>query len=877
MPMKGQINRELLIVAGVAVILIIIGAVLAGFGNAPIKAPVLSATVDGGKVLLSWEGEGDVFEVYRSTVKGEPGELIATVNVSAYQDEPGPGVYYYKVKAIKDSQASPFSNEVEVEVKAEKPVINNVVPSFQGCLKEPTATFQVEGDNIGRCAYSFDGTSWSEWMTPPLQVEVPDGVDAIYIKCENNGVESDVYRYSFTVDRIPPNVVLEDPTVEEGILHGTLRSDEAAVCYVLLEDGSKLAEMEVEEGATPFQVPLPFGKYLLTFQCEDSCGNTAVVLYEAENNYSAVNETQEKGGYVMEMVINNGDRITYSRVVTLNIRTENVTHCRFTNDVDYPDTWSAWEPAENGEWEKTWLLSEDYGRKKVYMECKDGEEIVGETYDTIYYRSRSSGGGGEATTTPVAGITAYGTASTPALVEGLNSLPVGVYDIPIVEVPTGVEGITGGRAVRLSFSGVGEEGKYEVLLGESVILESDFSPDYVNGEVMVMLPPLIGIPERGVVATYTIKHTVVSGPSTASSTTTLLYDEAAPTVKQYKVAVNKPEYLFYYTFSVSVDATDEGSGIAGYVVDIHLKDIKGKEVAHYAYYWKGEDGKATILVPTYSNTNSYDMKIYVFDAVGNFRTVEESGSLPPVEGEGYPAINDVVITNLVDGMAGDVAQLSIDAENAEECAVCLRPVLFLQGVEKCTPYAPYRGEMKVDVSQLIPSYEGSATFTVKCRNGLGEASYSFEQLVDTKPPSIYLGEAYTITNPFVGDYISIFPYVVRDLSLDRLEVYLLVGEGPEWATPCPQNVSLVDVVLLGNGTVEGPSYEDVAGGVYGGGNVYHKVRVVAYDAFGRQSSQTYPEWVCPDVAVVEKSDEGSTGEESLPGGPSETYDGEPIQ
>jgi len=851
------VNKELVIVVVVALLLIAIGAVLAGFGTSPLQAPTLTAEVDGGKVILSWEGEGDRYELYRSTEPGVKGEMIANLTATAYVDEPGPGTFYYKVKAFKGSQESPFSNEVEVTIALAKPVVEEVRPSFQGCLKDEEATFEVVGENIESCAYSFDGESWSEWLTPPLTVAIPDGVSELYVKCKNGNVEGDIYKVEFTVDRQPPTVALINPYVEGGYLKGIIEASEPVSCVALLENGSSLAEFEVE-GRREIEVPLPFGKYLITFQCSDACGNVALLYYEADNTASQVgeNETGEKG-YVMELSINDGDSYTYSRAVILNIKTENVTHCRFANEVDYPEVWSSWVEAENGEWEKSWLLSEDYGWKKVYMQCKDGETVVGEVYDRILYKDRDSGGGGGEVSNPIAGVEVYGMAQQPALVEGMNPLPVGEEPIPIVEVPGGREGMTNSRYVYAHFTGAGDKARYILYLGSAPVWESEWDPAYVNGVMLLSLPVLgaEGLPQ---VYTYTLKQEVVKGSAVASAETTFVYDKAPPEIKDAEVDVSAPENFLYYVYSLKFSASDEGTGIDAYVLDVQLYNDKGQPIYRMAYYKKVDEGDVKDRVLVMPGGATYRATLYVFDKVGNFDVKEMRGVVPPTDEEALPTINSVKVYDLSWPSTEESLPLfdrpvvEVSAENVVECSACLVPALSTSTGSSCGYFRDVGdGLYKLDFEAFPDSYEGPAYVVVTCRDALGrEASTSEIVSVDLAPPRIYFGDPVVIPPipPFTDDYSIAIPVVYEDANLAYVSLCDIVGEDGSWSAlpPSDSDVRVISERCRESNVTDGSTRVEAVGGApISPDTQYVKVRASAGDALGRETTVEYPEWVYP--------------------------------
>ncbi|RJS69075.1 glycosyl hydrolase family protein [Methanophagales archaeon] len=85
------------------------------------------------------------------------------------------------------------------------------------------------------------------------------------------------------------------------------------------------------------------------------------------------------------IVINEGAEYTDSQTVTLTLYAEDpesgVTEMRFANDNTQTESWTDWEPYATT---KTWILSEGYGEKKVYVRYKNGAGLESLAYfDTI--------------------------------------------------------------------------------------------------------------------------------------------------------------------------------------------------------------------------------------------------------------------------------------------------------------------------------------------------------------------------------------------------------------------------------------------------------------------------------------------------------------
>ena len=119
---------------------------------------------------------------------------------------------------------------------------------------------------------------------------------------------------------------------------------------------------------------------------------------ESENATEDQTNPVEKSCAVedMEIVINDGDDVTYDRDVELTIRAKNAVACRVRNEDDeWKDNESGWFEFEGPEMEMDWELSSGHGTKEVYLQCKDEKGLISEeVYDRIRYKTRSHSGGG---------------------------------------------------------------------------------------------------------------------------------------------------------------------------------------------------------------------------------------------------------------------------------------------------------------------------------------------------------------------------------------------------------------------------------------------------------------------------------------------------
>ncbi len=85
----------------------------------------------------------------------------------------------------------------------------------------------------------------------------------------------------------------------------------------------------------------------------------------------------------LRVSINNDAYKVYSREVNLTMYAENAAYCRLMND---HESWTDWFPFEGDKMTKSWTLSEGYGNKTVYFQCKNADgKLSGVTSDTVEY------------------------------------------------------------------------------------------------------------------------------------------------------------------------------------------------------------------------------------------------------------------------------------------------------------------------------------------------------------------------------------------------------------------------------------------------------------------------------------------------------------
>ncbi len=393
-------DRVLLVIAIIA-LLLISGGVLALLSTSP-ELPIpsnVSAVVNGSLVYLHWssvQGTIDGYVVYRSDTLGVIGDEIGRTNDTNFTDEPGYGRFYYLVRTFKGDAESANTEQVVVDVVPPAPENLSIdINNGSNYTNITSVTLYLHAEGAEECRYSNDGLEWTEWETymeerPWQLAEGPDGNRTVYYQCRYMGSESEVVSDTIFYDSTAPSVGFSyELSGNDMDLFPEIIDESPVFCIAYAGD--------VVVGNFPGDteeviLTLPDGTYYFSLVCTDAAGNTGEAGTLLEGVGSTTNGTGENGTgtqppteYELSVLINNGHSVTDSRNVELKV-THNgwATECRFANEDDYPNTWTAWQPYQRI---VDWRLSSGEGLKVVYVQCKNADgSVVRTASDSIRYR-----------------------------------------------------------------------------------------------------------------------------------------------------------------------------------------------------------------------------------------------------------------------------------------------------------------------------------------------------------------------------------------------------------------------------------------------------------------------------------------------------------
>ena len=231
-------------------------------------------------------------------------------------------------------------------------------------------------------SYTLDGPPDDEIDTRETyyyfpQDDIGDGAHTFYVKAQrSSGVWGEAAAFNLWVDTTAPSVSSPAPT-----LGGVIANDQPEVRAVLSDAASgvnpETIEMRInqalveviynsETGTISYIPSIPFsdGEITISLEASDIVGN-----YGSALTWSFTIDTEGPAG--ASILINNGDEMTTTNTVTLNISAEdevtNIVEMVLSNDGIF-DT-EAWEPYVS--LRKNWVLPAINGVRKVYARVKD--------------------------------------------------------------------------------------------------------------------------------------------------------------------------------------------------------------------------------------------------------------------------------------------------------------------------------------------------------------------------------------------------------------------------------------------------------------------------------------------------------------------------
>ncbi len=238
-----------------------------------------------------------------------------------------------------------------------------------------------EGIEISGYSYSLDAEPDDEIDSTRtyyyfLQGDIADGAHTFYVKAQrSSGLWGEPAQFNIWVDTSAPTVNSFAPT-----LGGVIANDQPQVKAVLSDAASgvdpETIEMRVNQarvnpeydpanGTITFTPSVPFseGEIVISLEACDAVGNSGLPL-----SWSFVVDTEGPTGTIL---INNGDELTTTNMVTLNISAgDDVTSAAYlmlSNDgVFDTEVWESYTSLR-----KNWALPAINGTRKVYARLKD--------------------------------------------------------------------------------------------------------------------------------------------------------------------------------------------------------------------------------------------------------------------------------------------------------------------------------------------------------------------------------------------------------------------------------------------------------------------------------------------------------------------------
>ncbi|MBL7070539.1 MAG: hypothetical protein ISS27_03610, partial [Candidatus Omnitrophica bacterium] len=248
----------------------------------------------------------------------------------------------------------------------------------------------VTGLEVLGYSYALDALADDEIDTPNTyyyfgQDDISDGAHTFYVKAQrSSGLWGESATFNIWVDTTAPTVNNMTPG-----LGGVFSEDQPEVGALLSDVASGInpetIEMKInqaqvsplynsETGKVSYVPFIPFsdGEIIVSLLAQDAVGN-----YGAPLTWSFTIDTEGPEGSVL---INNGDEMTTTNIVTLNISGQdeitNITESMLSNDGVF-DT-ETWEPYTS--LRRNWALAAIDGMRRVYVRIKDEAGNISESF-----------------------------------------------------------------------------------------------------------------------------------------------------------------------------------------------------------------------------------------------------------------------------------------------------------------------------------------------------------------------------------------------------------------------------------------------------------------------------------------------------------------
>ncbi len=400
--------------AGVAVLYITTGKLdVPEFGQA--ITPV--ATASGLEVALSWEPVkgASSYTIYRSQKEGAAGSIIAkNITATAYKDILGyEGTYYYSIKYIsQDGKETGGMAQAKVQAKSGNTItklgeIKITLNSGASHTARKDISAEIRATGATSCRLLQDGEAAGNYITgyssQQFSLLGTDGEKIVTAECRNSesgATEVKSASAKIILDTTKPEIEITYSSLPYDADNFTVRfkpSDNMGGTVMCrgMQNGVELELGEYKSGVEAALVFKGIGSKLTN--------NASVACFDMAQNFIV-----SRGLIFTTPFKNTTDNVrisfkwltssTISRDVTVKVYVNNASECRLKNE---DGTWSAWKnySATVVPNEYKWRLSDKYGKKTVFAECraKNGVQI-GNASAAITYQS--SGGGGWYPTDP---------------------------------------------------------------------------------------------------------------------------------------------------------------------------------------------------------------------------------------------------------------------------------------------------------------------------------------------------------------------------------------------------------------------------------------------------------------------------------------------
>ncbi|MBU0527605.1 fibronectin type III domain-containing protein [Candidatus Micrarchaeota archaeon] len=230
--------------------------------------------------------------------------------------------------------------------------------------------------NAAACRLSNDGATWNAWENYSREkswvLEEADGIKQVSYQCRSfGGGLSPIVSSSIELDSTPPTIILSSPVAGQ-TYYDSLElvfkvidpaSDKVLCSAVIGNDILDLGVLHTDVQQS-ILIGLSEGEKTITLNCSDkihtSAANVSIIL--------------KKKPFV-SFAINGGSDYTDNKNVTLDLLSTTASQCRFSRDNLQWGDWEEYQPVMK------WVLQGSDGKKKVYVQCRDSNNVESDTID----------------------------------------------------------------------------------------------------------------------------------------------------------------------------------------------------------------------------------------------------------------------------------------------------------------------------------------------------------------------------------------------------------------------------------------------------------------------------------------------------------------